>query len=262
LQFLLYFHHFFHFIPSPYSYVAWVSYWIVQGLVFSAIFVIAHERGHNAFCDYQWVNDTVGFILHSALLVPYFSWKNGHRRHHSNTSSLERVMYIFFVPRLKSELKWYYKYLNNPLGQVVTLAFTIILGEPLHLAFNLFGKPSDLFACHFDPYAPICNDREIKQIYISNAGVIAATYVLYRLALAQGLPWLICFYGVPLLIAKNLYILVTFLHHTHPSLLGEYYQFDDTPVHKAIWRDFKKCIYVEKDEESPDKGVFWYKNKF
>ncbi|OIT26623.1 delta(12)-fatty-acid desaturase [Nicotiana attenuata] len=313
---------FFHFIPSPYSYVAWVSYWIVQGLVFSAIFVIAHECGHNAFSDYQWVNDTVGFILHSALLVPYFSWKNGHRRHHSNTGSLERDN--FFVPRLKTELKWYYKYLNNPLGQVVTLAFTIILGEPLHLAFNVFGKPSDLFACdHFDPYAPIYNDRERKQIYISNADVIAATYVLYRLALAQGLPWLICFYGVPLLIAKNLYILVTFLHHAHPSLphydssewdwlrgalatvdrdngvlvnkvshhiadthvvhhlfpaiphyhaveatraikplLGEYYQFDDTPVHKAIWRDFKKCIYVEKDEGSPDKGVFWYKNKF
>lgn len=45
-------------------------------------------------------------------------------------------------------------------------------------------------------------------------------------------------------------------------LLGEYYQFDNTPVHKAIWTDFKKCIYVEKDEGSQDKGVFWYKNKF
>lgn len=133
----------------------------------SAIWVIAHECGHNAFSDYHLVNDTIGFILHSALLVPYFSWKNCH---HSNTGSLERDN--FFVPRLKSELRWYYKYLNNSLGQAVTLACTLILGEPLHLAFNVFGKPSDLFACHFHPYAPIYNDSERKQIYISNAGVV------------------------------------------------------------------------------------------
>ncbi|OIS96400.1 PREDICTED: delta(12)-fatty-acid desaturase FAD2-like [Nicotiana attenuata] len=312
---------FFHLFPSPYNYVAWVIYWIVQGLVFSAIWVIAHECGHHSFSDYHLVNDTIGFILHSALLVPYFSWKNIHRRHHSNTGSLESD--ILFVPRLKSELRWYHKYLNNPIGQVVTLACTLILGEPLHSAFNVLGNPSDPFACHFDPYAPIYNDRERKQIYISNAGVIAATYVLYRLALAKGLAWVICFYGVPLLITKTLYILTTFLHHTHPSvphydssewdwlrgalatidrdngsllnkvthhitdthvvhhlfsaiphyhaveatkaikpLLGEYYQFDNTTVHKAIWRDFKKCIYVEKDEGSQAKGVFWYKNKF
>lgn len=41
-------------------------------------------------------------------------------------------------------------------------------------------------------------------------------------------------------------------------LLGDYYQRDDTPILKALWRDTKECIFVEKDK---DKGVYWYKNK-
>ncbi|KAG5572878.1 hypothetical protein H5410_062644 [Solanum commersonii] len=36
-------------------------------------------------------------------------------------------------------------------------------------------------------------------------------------------------------------------------VLGEYYQYDGTPIYKAMWRDFKECIYVEKDKESQRK---------
>ncbi|KAK4360605.1 hypothetical protein RND71_019557 [Anisodus tanguticus] len=67
-------------------------------------------------CDYQWVNDTVGLILHSTVLTPYLSWRYTHRRHHSNTNSLEHDE--VYVPRLESELRWFSKYLNNsPLGR-------------------------------------------------------------------------------------------------------------------------------------------------
>ncbi|XP_049405463.1 delta(12)-fatty-acid desaturase FAD2-like [Solanum stenotomum] len=44
-------------------------------------------------------------------------------------------------------------------------------------------------------------------------------------------------------------------------LLGEYYQFDGTPVYTALWRESRECIYVEKDEGRQDNGVFWFKNK-
>lgn len=40
----------------------------------AGVWVIAHECGHQAFSSSQLVNDTVGFILHTCLLVPYFSW--------------------------------------------------------------------------------------------------------------------------------------------------------------------------------------------
>ena len=36
--------------------------------------MIAHECGHQAFSKWQSVNDAVGLVLHSALLVPYYSW--------------------------------------------------------------------------------------------------------------------------------------------------------------------------------------------
>ncbi|XP_027063286.1 delta(12)-acyl-lipid-desaturase-like [Coffea arabica] len=308
---------YFHLLPSPYNYLAWPIYWILQGCVFLGVWVIAHECGHHAFSDYQWVDDTVGFIFHSALMVPYFSWKHSHRRHHSNIGSIEHDE--VFVPKPKSEIEWYYKYLNNPPGRVITLAITLVLGWPLYLAINASGRQYDRFACHYDPYSPIYNARERLQIYISDVGVIVTTHQLYRVALAKGLGWLICIYGLPWLILNGIIVFITYLHHTHPSLphydssewdwlrgalatvdrdygvlnkvfhnitnthvahhlfskmphyhaveateamkpiLGEYYRFDGTPLHKAMWREAKECLYVEPDEGS--KGVFWYKNK-
>ncbi|XWS59246.1 hypothetical protein CRYUN_Cryun08bG0104900 [Craigia yunnanensis] len=284
-----------HQLPQPLSFMAWTIYWAIQGSVLTGVWVIAHECGHHAFSDYQWLDDTVGLVLHSSLLVPYFSWKYSHRRHHTNTGSLERDE--VFVPKQKSALRWWAKYLNNPPG-----------------------RPYERFACHYDPYGPIYNDRERLQIYISDAGVLAVTYGLYRLALAKGLAWVVCVYGVPLMVVNAFLVMITYLQHTHPSLphydssewdwlrgalatvdrdfgilnkvfhnitdthvahhlistmphyhameatkvikpiLGEYYRYDGTPVYKAIWREAKECIYVEPDEEQ-EKGVYWFKNK-
>ncbi|KAM3337233.1 delta(12)-fatty-acid desaturase FAD2 [Capsicum galapagoense] len=305
---------YFHLLPFPYSYLAWPVYWVVQGSVCAGIWFIAHECSHTAFSDYQWINDTIGFFLHSALLTPYFSWKYSHRRHHSNTNSLEHDEN--HVPKLKTKLRWYTKlYLDNSLARAFILVFTLTAGLPLYYAFNITGRPYDGFASHYYPYSPIYNDRERLQIYISDAGIIATFYLLYRVAVTQGITWLICIYGVPLLIWNGFVVLITTLHHAHPSLphydssewnwlrgalatvdrdygvlnkvlhnitdthvlhhlfsyiphynameatiaikplLGEYYQFDDTPFYKAMWRNFKDCLYVEKDEQ----GIFWFK---
>ncbi|PIA26232.1 hypothetical protein AQUCO_09500003v1 [Aquilegia coerulea] len=207
---------YFSLLPQPLSYIAWAIYGVVQGCVLTGVWVIAHECGHHAFSDYQWLDDTVGLILHSFLLVPYFSWKYSHRRHHSNTGSLERDE--VFVPKPKSKLAWFSKYINNPPGRVLTLAVTLLLGWPLYLAFNVSGRYYERFACHFDPYGPIYNDRERLQIYISDVGILAVTYGLFRLAAAKGITYLICVYGVPLLVVNAFLVLITYLQHTHPSL--------------------------------------------
>ncbi|PHT33199.1 Omega-6 fatty acid desaturase, endoplasmic reticulum [Capsicum baccatum] len=306
-------------LPYPLTYLAWPAYWVIQGCVGTGIWVIGHECGHHGFSDYQWVDDTVGLILHSAQLTPFFSWKISHRRHHANTGSLENDE--VYIPRFKSKLRWYYQYLDNPVGRVGVLAFTLLFAWPLYLVFNISGKKYERFTCHYDPNSPLYSERERLQILISDAGVLAATYVLYRVALAKGFTWLVCIYGVPLLIVNGFIVLITLLHHTHASLphydstewdylrgalatvdrdygvlnkvfhnvtdthvlhhifsyishyhameatnaikplLGEYYQVDDTPILKALWRDTKECIYVEKDEGSQGRGVYWYKYK-
>lgn len=307
-------------LPETLRYVAWPIYWAFQGCVMTGVWVIAHECGHHAFSDYQWVDDTVGLVLHSALLVPYFSWKYSHRRHHSNTGSLERDE--VFVPKQKSKVTWYSKYLNNPIGRLLSLITTLTLGWPLYLVFNVSGRPYDRFACHYDPYGPIYNDRERLQIYISDVGIVIVTYVLYCVVQAKGFVWLVCLYGLPLLVVNGFLVMITYLQHTHPALphydasewdwlrgalatvdrdygalnkvfhnitdthvahhlfstmphyhaeeatkvikpiLGDYYRLDKTPFVVAMWREAKECLYVEPDEDSPKKGVFWYKNKF
>lgn len=206
----------FHRLSPPLNALAWAAYWAVQGCVLTGVWVIAHECGHHAFSDYQWVDDLVGMVCHSALLVPYFSWKYSHRRHHSNTASLERDE--VFVPKPKSKLSWYSKYLNNPPGRAVSLAITLGLGWPLYLAFNVSGRPYDRFACHYDPYGPIYSRRERLQIFISDAGVMAVAFLLYRAAAAWGLAWVAAVYGVPLLVVNGFLVLITYLQHTHPAL--------------------------------------------
>ncbi|XP_024630932.2 LOW QUALITY PROTEIN: omega-6 fatty acid desaturase, endoplasmic reticulum isozyme 1-like, partial [Medicago truncatula] len=311
---------YFHSFPHPFPFILWPVYWLLQGCILTGVWVIAHECGHHAFSNYQWLDDLVGFILHTSLLVPYFSWKISHRRHHSNTASLERDE--VFVPKPKSNVGWYSKYLNNPLGRALTLLITLTLGWPLYLAFNVFGRPYDRFASHYHPYAPIYSKRERLQVFVSIAAVLAATYLLYFIASLKGFVWLICVYFVPLLIVNGFLVTITYLQHTHFSLphydskewdwlrgalatvdrdygilikvfhhitdthvahhifstmphyhameatkamkpiLGEYYQFDDTPFYKALWREAKECLYVEQDEGTSQKGVYWYKNKF
>lgn len=68
----------------------WVAYWFFQGAVATGVWVIAHECGHQAFSKYQAVNDGVGLVFHSLLLVPYYSWKFSHARHHANTGSVAK----------------------------------------------------------------------------------------------------------------------------------------------------------------------------
>nr|GEU90951.1 fatty acid desaturase, type 1 [Tanacetum cinerariifolium] len=40
-------------------------------------------------------------------------------------------------------------------------------------------------------------------------------------------------------------------------IIRDYYKYDDTPILKAMWRDTMECIYVEPDESSENKGVYW-----
>lgn len=62
-------------LPNPVvRWGCWALYWFWQGAVATGVWVIAHECGHQAFSEYGWVNDLVGFICHSCLLVPYYSW--------------------------------------------------------------------------------------------------------------------------------------------------------------------------------------------
>ena len=52
----------------------WPVYWFFCGAYGTGVWVIAHECGHGAYAPSPLINDAVGFVTHSILLVPYFSW--------------------------------------------------------------------------------------------------------------------------------------------------------------------------------------------
>ena len=82
-------------------FVLWALYGFFQGLVFTGVWVVAHECGHQAFSPSKSVNNTVGWIFHSFVLVPYHSWRISHARHHAGTGHMKRDE--VFVPKTRAE---------------------------------------------------------------------------------------------------------------------------------------------------------------
>merc|ERR1719379_1593479 len=68
----------------------WLAYGAVAGTVWTGMWVVAHECGHGAFSDNRFIQDLVGYVLHTALLVPYFSWQHSHAVHHANTNHITK----------------------------------------------------------------------------------------------------------------------------------------------------------------------------
>nr|WQH19959.1 delta12 fatty acid desaturase [Bemisia tabaci] len=204
-------------LPTPLRLIAWPLYWAAQGCVMTGVWVLAHECGHRAFSEHQWLDDAVGFVLHSALLVPYFSWKYSHARHHANTASLERDE--VFVPRRREHLQWYFKYLIvSPTGRLFGLLGALLFGWPLYLAFNVTGRSYERFANHFDPGSPIYPEKKRLQIIVSDLGMLATLWILYQASVAGGFCWVFCIYVVPLLVVNGFLVAITYLQHTHPGL--------------------------------------------
>jgi hypothetical protein len=75
------------YLPMTLAFIpAWIAYAFVAGTAATGCWVVAHECGHGAFSENKFVQDVVGYVLHSALLVPYFSWQRSHAVHHSRTN--------------------------------------------------------------------------------------------------------------------------------------------------------------------------------
>ena len=68
--------------------LGWQAYAFFQGAALTGWWVLAHECGHGGFSASQFVNDCVGLVLHSFLLVPYYSWQYSHAKHHAKTNHL------------------------------------------------------------------------------------------------------------------------------------------------------------------------------
>lgn len=208
-------------VPSlPARTALWGLYTFLQGLFGTGLWVIAHECGHQAFSPSKLVNDATGFVLHSALLVPFFSWKLSHSAHHKATGNMDRDM--VFVPRTREKHATRVGRLahelaelteETPLYTLLSLVGQQVIGWQNYLLTNVTGhdnhegqregrgrgKRNGWFrgVNHFNPASPLYEARHAKLIALSDAGILAAAAALYYLGSTYGWANMAVWYFVP-----------------------------------------------------------------
>ncbi|KAK9363358.1 fatty acid desaturase-domain-containing protein [Lipomyces starkeyi] len=214
-----------HSIPYlPARVVAWVLYGFCQGLVGTGLWVLAHECGHGAFSPYKLANDVVGWLIHSALFVPYHSWRITHSKHHKATGHLSRDM--VFVPRDVTR----YKLSRNltelteeaPIATLYFLLIQQVFGWPAYLAYNVTGQKypgvSSFRRSHFVPSAPMFDAKDFWDIIISDVGILVAGTLAYLGIQKWGWANFALYYFIPYLWVNNWLVCITYLQHTDPTL--------------------------------------------
>ncbi|SCU88746.1 LADA_0E11870g1_1 [Lachancea dasiensis] len=206
----------------------WNVYAAAMGAVGTGLWVLAHECGHQAFSDYGAVNDFVGWILHSYLMVPYFSWKYSHSKHHKTTGNLDRDM--VFVPPTKEEFKSFRGITANlaectedsPLRTLGELVLQQLGGWIAYLFTNVTGqKHEDSPAWkrnHFWPTSPLFESKDAVYIALSDLGILVQSLVLRMWYVRFGGWSLFINWFVPYLWVNHWLVFITYLQHTDPAL--------------------------------------------
>ncbi|EEH42439.1 uncharacterized protein PADG_07259 [Paracoccidioides brasiliensis Pb18] len=230
------------YIPStPIRAGLWGFYTFLQGLFGTGLWVMAHECGHQAFSPSKLLNDTVGWICHSALLVPYFSWKISHSKHHKATGNMDRDM--VFVPKTREVFASRFGYIAHELHELmeetpIQTATHIILqqlfGWPMYLLSNVTGhnnherqpegrgkgKKNGFFTGvnHFNPSSPLYENKHVPLILLSDLGLMLTGSVLYLVGKKFGWANLAVWYFLPYLWVNHWLVAITYLQHTDPTL--------------------------------------------
>lgn len=177
------------------------------GLLFTGMWILAHECGHSAFSPNNIINNVVGWLLHSFLLVPYHSWAITHRRHHSFAGHMDKD--TAHVPRRAEERTnqvFFEASKDAPLFVFIRLGFHQLFGWPLYLVFNasagLESVPQRYSAyllsdSHLNPYGRLFYKTQQKLVWISNVGLLGTVLMLRVVSSLWGSKGLFYLYIVP-----------------------------------------------------------------
>ncbi|KAF8215140.1 delta-12 fatty acid desaturase protein [Mycena galopus ATCC 62051] len=218
----------------------WALYGFWAGLFGTGIWVIGHECGHQAFSDSKLINNTVGWILHSAVGVPYHSWRITHGKHHASTAHMTQDQ--VWVPKTRSESglapldpkredrlgarasaevqKELWEALgDSPIGASSQIAMTLLFGWPMYILTNAAGQrryPKG--TNHFNPKAVMFSPHQWTDVVVSDIGVAFWLLGLAAAIYVYGISTVFVVYIQPYLWVNHWLILITFLQHTDPLL--------------------------------------------
>ncbi len=205
----------------------WILYAFLSGTTAMGFWVIAHECGHGAFSKNKVLETITGYLLHSLLLVPYFSWQRSHAVHHRFTNHITKgethVPIVIDGDGIsekvggEKELSFSSKLGKTNYG-ILQLVLHLIFGWPAYLLSGSTGGLSYGTSNHFWPRKPFSKTLWpavwAKKVWISDIGVAAVIIGLIILVIKHGIFPIIVMYVGPLLVVNCWLVIYTWLHHT------------------------------------------------
>ncbi|CAO3693410.1 unnamed protein product [Rhizopus stolonifer] len=206
----------------------WSLYWTAQGIVGTGVWVIGHECGHQAFSPSKAINNGVGFVLHTLLLVPYHSWRFSHSRHHKATGHMSKDQ--VFLPKTRAKVGLPSRDKDpqadgphdaldeTPIVVLYRMFLMFTFGWPLYLFTNVTGQDYPGWASHFNPSCDIYDENQYWDVVSSAVGVISMVGFLGYCGQIFGSLNMIKYYVIPYLCVNFWLVLITYLQHTDPKL--------------------------------------------
>jgi len=210
------------------GWAAWNLYWFLCGTAMTGWWVIAHECGHRGFSDNTVVCDIVGWVLHSFLLVPYFSWQYSHHKHHAKTNHLlDGETHVPPGRKYISMFKGMHSVIGDEAFAVYELVTHLVFGWPMYLFFNSTGarrtpdkERITTIHDHFRPSSKLfpSNRGWDTRVFLSTVGCLATLAGLYLLGEEVGHSKVAMMYWPAYLWNNFWLVLYTWLQHTAPDL--------------------------------------------
>eukprot|EP00197_Chlamydomonas_leiostraca_P005565 CAMPEP_0202868098 /NCGR_PEP_ID=MMETSP1391-20130828/10186_1 /ASSEMBLY_ACC=CAM_ASM_000867 /TAXON_ID=1034604 /ORGANISM="Chlamydomonas leiostraca, Strain SAG 11-49" /LENGTH=409 /DNA_ID=CAMNT_0049548215 /DNA_START=47 /DNA_END=1276 /DNA_ORIENTATION=+ len=181
----------------------WPLYWVAQGTMFWALFVVGHDCGHQSFSNNKTLNDFVGNITHSSILVPYHGWRISHRTHHANHGHVENDESWHPVPKSIYDKM-------EPLSRVGRLSLPWSM---FAFPFYLWSRSPGKTGSHYDPSSDLFVPAEKPLVITSNTFMIGMIGILAAATVALGPLAMLNLYVLPYWLFVLWLDVVTYLHH-------------------------------------------------
>jgi omega-6 fatty acid desaturase (delta-12 desaturase) len=214
--------------PGVVGYALWNLYWFAMGTALTGWWVLAHECGHRGFSANNLVNDSVGFVLHSILLVPYFSWQYSHAKHHAKCNHM-----LDGETHVPPSTKWrklhakFHAIVGDEAFVIYQLVGHLLFGWPAYLFFGITGSRRTLegkrrksVPDHWRPGSEMFPARGnwTLRVAASTLGVVLAIVCLYVLGQSFGHTKISMLYWPAYLWVNCWLVLYTWLQHTDKDI--------------------------------------------
>lgn len=202
----------------------WPLYWLAQGTMFWALFVVGHDCGHGSFSNNKVFNDFVGHITHSSIMVPYHGWRISHRTHHANHGHVDNDESWYPTSKANYDEMVNGKDVMSKLGSMIRFSFLgNLLAYPLYLWNRSPGRTS---GSHYDwtftteKHGPdaLFKSSESGMIQTSTACLVAMLGLLGAIGMKFGAAFVFNTWVMPYVFFVMWLDAVTYLHHTDREL--------------------------------------------